>query len=52
MMDFDEMRDYIKSAPASPKIREMRLHMFDLWRYREDYEQIYIMYENIKRSGV
>ena len=42
------MRQIIIRAPASPKIRRIRLIMFDLWRYQEEYEKIYQMIETLK----
>lgn len=41
--DFDEMRIFILHAPASPPIRRLRLQLFDLYRYMEDYEKLYEM---------
>lgn len=40
-IDLDEMRDLIERCPASRKIRSLRLHLFDLYRYAEDYESLY-----------
>ena len=40
-MNLDELRIFILHAPASPPIRRARLHLFDLYRYSEDYEKIY-----------
>lgn len=40
--DFDEMRDWIKRIPnSSPSMTEIRLNIFDCYRYTEDYEAIY-----------
>lgn len=49
MIDFDEMREWIKKQPARDfSIRRARLYMFDLWRYREDYDKIFQMIEELK----
>jgi len=44
--DFDEMRAFVAKAPtprgsASLSVRKLRLKLFDLYRYMEDYEQLY-----------
>ena len=41
MFDLDSLRIFILRAPASPPIRRARLHLFDTYRYAEDYEKIY-----------
>lgn len=41
MFNFDELRIFIMRAPASPPIRKIRLYLFDMYRYAEDYEKIY-----------
>lgn len=41
MIDFDELRIFVLCAPASPPIRRARLHLFDMYRYLEDYEKLY-----------
>lgn len=49
--NFDEMRDWIKKQPGSPKIKRLRLNMFDIYRYCEEYEKIYQMIEDLKKKG-
>ena len=39
--NLDEIRNWIKRQPASPKIKRMRINLFDISRYNEDYEKIY-----------
>ena len=40
--DFEEMREWIKTLPApNPKMAEWRLEVFDIYRYSEQYENIY-----------
>lgn len=39
--DFDVMREFVAHCPASLPIKKLRLHMFDMYRYAEDYENIY-----------
>lgn len=47
--DFEEMRKIIMRAPAtSIKVRRTRLHLFDLWRYQEEYEKIFQMIDELK----
>lgn len=41
--DFDAMREFVAHCPASLSIKKLRLHMFDMYRYAEDYESIYKM---------
>lgn len=45
--DLDEIRAWIKRQPASPKIKWMRVNLFDIYRYREDYEKIYQMIQDL-----
>ena len=45
--NFDELRDWIKRQPASPKIKRMRVNLFDIYRYQEDYEKIYQMVQDL-----
>jgi len=47
-MDFDKIRKWIARQPCSPKIRRLRLAMFDRYRYAEEYEKILLMMENLK----
>ena len=42
MYDFDGMRDWLRNLKGSPSIRYARVSIFDRYRYREDYEAIYI----------
>lgn len=39
--DFDSMREWIKTLPGTDTVRDYRLHVFDLLRYGQDYEEIY-----------
>ena len=40
--DFEEMREWIKTLPTpNPKMTEWRLEVFDIYRYSEEYENIY-----------
>lgn len=39
--DFNEMRQWLVSLPADPRVKRARAICFDLMRYREDYEAIY-----------
>ena len=48
MTDFDEMREWIKKQPAHYAIRRARLHLFDLWRYCEEYDKIFQMIDELK----
>lgn len=45
--NLDELRDWIKCQPASPKIKRMRVNLFDIYRYQEDYEKIYRMVQDL-----
>jgi len=40
-MSLNDIRNWIARQPASPRIKHARLHIFDLWRYQEEYEKIY-----------
>lgn len=43
-LDFESMRDWVAKIPTQYwQIRRLRLHMFDKYRYQEDYEHIYTM---------
>ena len=46
--NFDDIRNWIKAQPASPKIRRARLILFDRYRYEEEYEKIFKMIKDIK----
>lgn len=50
MNELDKIRIWILRQPASPSIRALRLHLFDLYRYNEDYEKIYQMIENLTNN--
>lgn len=45
--DLDKIREWIKHQPASPKIKRMRVNLFDIYRYSEDYEKIYQMVQDL-----
>ncbi len=45
--DLDKIREWIKHQPASPKIKRMRVNLFDIYRYQEDYEKIYRMVQDL-----
>jgi len=45
--NLDELRDWIKRQPASPKVKRMRVNLFDIYRYQEDYEKIYQMVQDL-----
>ena len=47
LQNIDELREFVLHAPASPPIRKLRLHWFDLYRYRQDYEKIYQLITDI-----
>lgn len=47
MVNLDELRIIVLRAPASPPIRRARLHLFDLYRYMEDYEKLYKLITDI-----
>ncbi len=48
--NLDELRNWIKRQPASPKIKRMRINLFDIYRYQEDYEKIYQMVQDLTKS--
>ena len=49
MIDFDEIREWIKQQPAKDfNVRRARLYLFDLWRYQEEYEKILQFIEELK----
>lgn len=50
MNELDNIREWIMRQPASPAIRTMRLHLFDLYRYGEEYEKIYQMVEELTNN--
>ena len=39
--DFDSLRNFIMGCPASIPVKKLRLHLFDMYRYAEDYDNIY-----------
>lgn len=45
--NLDKIREWIKHQPASPKIKRMRVNLFDIYRYQEDYEKIYQMVQDL-----
>lgn len=45
--DLDKIREWIMHQPASPKIKRMRINLFDIYRYNEDYEKIYQMVQDL-----
>ena len=45
--NLDILRGQVRDSPASPKIRALRLHLFDLYRYGEDYENIFTLLSDI-----
>lgn len=45
--NLDKIREWIKRQPASPKIKRMRINLFDIYRYQEDYEKIYQMVQDL-----
>ena len=47
-MDFDKIRKWIARQPCSPKIRRLRLAMFDRYRYGEEYEKIFKLIEDLE----
>lgn len=46
-LDFDGMRNWLKTLNGSFEIRRARLNIFDRFRYREDYEAIYDFVEEL-----
>ena len=42
MNDFDTMRNWLRTLSGPFEIRRARISIFDRYRYREDYEAIYI----------
>lgn len=47
MKDLDTIRAWIIAQPASMSVRKLRLRLFDLYRYAEDYEKIYDLIEDL-----
>ena len=45
--DFDTLRVFVLHCPASPPVRRLRLALFDLYRYEEDYENLYKLVINL-----
>ena len=41
MTDLDKLRIIVLRMPASPPVRRARLHLFDIYRYAEDYDKLY-----------
>lgn len=50
MNELDEIRIWIWRQPASPSVRALRLRLFDLYRYSEEYEKIYQMVEDLTNN--
>lgn len=48
MKDLDNIRAWISAQPASLPVRKLRLHLFDLYRYAEDYDKIYELINDLK----
>lgn len=48
--NLNAIRRWIERRPASPKIRRLRLTMFDRYRYAEEYEKICQMVEYLINS--
>lgn len=46
--DFDAMREIVKHAPGSPRIKRVRLNLFDIYRYCEEYDKLWKMVEDLK----
>lgn len=46
--DFDAMREIVKHAPGSPRIKRVRLNLFDIYRYCEEYDKLWEMVEDLK----
>lgn len=42
MSDFDIIRNWLAAIPGPSAVRRARLHLFDLMRYQERYEELYI----------
>lgn len=52
MYDFEELRKIVSHAPAvTPELRKMRLYLFDMWRYQEEYDKIFILLDNLKGAN-
>ena len=49
-MDFDMMREQIQKLPAATGVRRIRLWLFDMYRYSEDYDKLYKMVEELTNS--
>ena len=47
MQDLDTIRAWIAAQPASMPVRKLRLHLFDLYRYAEEYEKIHDLVEDL-----
>ena len=48
MKNLDTIRAWIANQPASIPVRKLRLHLFDLYRYAEDYDKIYELVNDLK----
>ena len=45
--DFNEMREWLMSLSADPRVKRARVICFDLMRYREAYDEIYMYIETM-----
>ena len=48
--DLDQLRKQIQKFPANYKIKKLRLRLFDLYRYQEDYEKIWKLIKDLKKE--
>lgn len=52
MYDFEELRKIVSHAPAiTPELRKMRLYLFDMWRYQEEYDKILKLLDDLKGAN-
>jgi len=47
-LDLEVIRRFLLTYPAPTKIKQLRLALFDRYRYEEDYESIYNLVMSIK----
>jgi hypothetical protein len=47
-LDLEVIRRFLLTYPAPPKIKRLRLALFDRYRYEEDYESIYKLVMDIE----
>lgn len=50
MDELDNIRVWILRQPAPHALRALRLHLFDLYRYSEEYEKIYEMVQDLIKN--